>query len=194
MDRDTINLFPSANITFNLSDKSLVRLAYGMTINRPEFREIAPFYYVDFDMNAGIYGAPNIRQAYIHNYDLRWEYYPADGESVNLGVFYKNFIHPIEQIILGNNPTQYSFENVNSAYSAGIEAELRKSLDFIPALKNFTAVINASLIKSSCQVSNPVHFHGTGRSKDSPLILLMPASSTRTAKGPYGQRYVQYRR
>ncbi len=148
VDRDTINFFPSANITYNLSEKSLIRAAYGMTINRPEFREIAPFYYVDFEQNAGIYGAPHIKQAYIHSYDLRYEFYPNPGETFNIGVFYKRFLNPIEQIILGNNPTQYSFENVESAYSMGIEAELRKSLDFIPGMKNFTAVLNSSVIRS----------------------------------------------
>ena len=148
VDRDTINFFPSANITYNLSEKSLIRAAYGMTINRPEFREIAPFYYVDFEQNAGIYGAPHIKQAYIHSYDLRYELYPNPGETFNIGVFYKKFLNPIEQIILGNNPTQYSFENVESAYSMGIEAELRKSLDFIPGMKNITAVLNSSVIKS----------------------------------------------
>jgi hypothetical protein len=151
VDRDTINLFPSANLTYNFTDKSLVRFAYGMSVNRPEFREIAPFYYVDFDMNAGVYGAPEIRQSYIHNFDLRYELYPASGETFSLGIFYKNFIHPIEQVILGNNPTQYSFENVESAQSAGVEAELRKSLDFIPALKNLTLLLNTSLIKSKVQ-------------------------------------------
>jgi len=148
VDRDTINLFPSANMTYNFSEKSLVRAAYGMTINRPEFREIAPFYYVDFEQNAGIYGAPGIKQAYIHNFDLRYEYYPAPGETFNIGMFYKKFFNPIEQIILGNNPTQYSFENVESAYSAGIEAELRKSLEFVPGLQNFMVVLNSTFIKS----------------------------------------------
>jgi hypothetical protein len=148
VDRDTINIFPSANLTYNFSDKNLLRLAYGMTVNRPEFREIAPFYYVDFEMNAGIYGAPHMKQAYIHNFDIRYEYYPATGETFNIGAFYKHFIDPIEQVILGNSPTQYSFENVKSAYSAGIEAEARKSLGFIKGMDKFSLVMNVSLIKS----------------------------------------------
>jgi len=153
VDRDTINLFPSANLTYNFNDRSLMRFAYGMSVNRPEFREIAPFYYVDFDMNAGVYGAPEIRQSYIHNFDLRYELYPSGGETFSLGVFYKNFNHPIEQVILGNNPTQYSFENVESANSAGIEAELRKSLDFIPGFKNITLLLNTALIRSKINFS-----------------------------------------
>ena len=111
----------------------------------------------------GIYGAPHIKQAYIHSYDLRYELYPNPGETFNIGVFYKKFLNPIEQIILGNNPTQYSFENVESAYSMGIEAELRKSLDFIPVMKNFTAVLNSSVIKSR------VTFPDGSLSRDRPL-------------------------
>jgi outer membrane receptor for ferrienterochelin and colicin len=163
VDRDTINLFPSANMTFNFTDKSLLRAAYGITVNRPEFREIAPFYYVDFELNAGIYGAPDIKQAYIHSFDLRYELYPGPGETFNIGLFYKKFVNPIEQVILGNNPTQYSFENVNSAFSAGAEAELRKSLGFINGLKDFMLVMNSSIISSR------VHFEEGSLARSRPL-------------------------
>jgi outer membrane receptor for ferrienterochelin and colicin len=171
VDRDTINLFPSANATYNFSDKSLLRLAYGMTINRPEFREIAPFYYVDFELNAGIYGAPEIKQAYIHSFDLRYELYPASGELFNAGVFYKKFLNPIEQVILGNSPTQYSFENVRAAYSAGLEAELRKSLGFINGLNDFTLVINGSLITSKVQFEENLLARNRPLEGQSPYIL-----------------------
>ena len=171
VDRDTINIFPSANLTYNFNEKNLLRLAYGITVNRPEFREIAPFYYVDFEMNAGIYGAPDIRQAYIHSFDLRYEAYPSPGETFNIGAFYKHFIDPIEQVILGNSPTQYSFENVKSAYSAGIEAEARKSLGFINGLDDFSLVMNASLIKSKVQFNNGSLFRDRPLEGQSPYIV-----------------------
>jgi len=171
VDRDTINLFPSANITYNLNEKNLLRFAYGMTVNRPEFREIAPFYYVDFEMNAGIYGAPNIKQAYIHSFDIRYELYPSPGETFNLGVFYKHFTDPIEQVILGNSPTQYSFENVNSAYSAGIEAEARKSLGFIKGMDKFSLVMNATWINSKVQFDQSSLFRDRPLEGQSPYIV-----------------------
>jgi outer membrane receptor for ferrienterochelin and colicin len=171
VDRDTINLFPSFNLTYNLNEKNLLRLAYGMSVNRPEFREIAPFYYVDFEMNAGIYGAPQIKQAYIHNFDIRYELYPKSGESFTFGGFYKKFSNPIEQIILGNSPTQYSFENVLSAYSYGLEADARKSLDFIQGLKNFTLVLNTAIIKSRVQFSEGSLFRDRPLEGQSPYIV-----------------------
>lgn len=163
VNRDTINIFPSVNLTLNITNKNLVRFAYGMSVNRPEFREIAPFYYVDFEMNAGIYGAPHIKQAYIHNFDIRYEMYPKNGEIFTMGAFYKNFINPIEQVILGNSPTQYSFENVESAVSYGLETEVKKSLDFIPGMSNFSLVMNSSVIKSK------VHFNNMSLSMNRPL-------------------------
>ncbi len=112
---------------------------------------MAPFYFVDFDLNAGIYGNPAIKQAYIHNFDLRFEHYPSPNETFNIGVFYKNFHNPIEMVIMGNSPTQYSFENVLSAYSYGIESDVRKSLGFISGAENFSIILNAALIKSRVQ-------------------------------------------
>jgi len=146
--RDTINLFPSANLAISLNTKNMIRAAYGLSVNRPEFRELAPFYFVDFDLNAGIYGNPSIKQAYIHNFDLRFEHYPSPNETFNIGLFYKNFKNPIEMVIMGNNPTQYSFENVSSAYSYGIETDIRKSIGFISGAENFSVILNAALIKS----------------------------------------------
>jgi len=151
--QDTINLFPSANLAITLGKKNTLRAAYGLSVNRPEFRELAPFYFVDFDLNAGVYGNPSIRQAYIHNFDLRFEHYPSPNETFNIGLFYKNFNNPVEMVIMGNNPTQYSFENVSSAYSYGIESDVRKSLGFISGAENFSVILNAALIKSK------VRFH-----------------------------------
>lgn len=146
--RDTVNLFPSANIAFSLSEKNMLRMAYGLSVNRPEFREMAPFYFSDFELNAGIYGNPAIKQAYIHNFDIRFEHYPSPNETFNIGVFYKNFRNPIEMVIMGTSPTLYSFENVGSAYSYGIETDIRKSLGFISGYENFSVILNAALIKS----------------------------------------------
>ncbi len=149
--QDTLNLFPSANLSVNLSKKNTLRAAYGLSVNRPEFRELAPFYFVDFDLNAGVYGNPAIKQAYIHNFDLRFEHYPSPNETFNIGLFYKNFHSPVEMVIMGNSPTQYSFENVRSAYSYGIESDVRKSLGFISGAENFSVILNAALIKSKVQ-------------------------------------------
>lgn len=161
--RDTVNFFPSSVLTYNINEKNILRLSYGLSVNRPEFREIAPFYFVDFDLNAGIKGNTAIKQAYIHNYEFRYELYPSSGENLFVSGFYKKFEDPIEMIIIGNNPTQYSFDNVKSATCYGLELDIRKSLEFIGILKNFSVALNGALIKSK------VHFDEGELFRDRPL-------------------------
>ena len=129
----------------------------------PEFREIVPFYYKDFDLNAGVWGNDSIKNCYIHNYDMRYEWYPSPSEMISLGVFYKDFINPIEVSLIetGNQPDYKPF-NTASAYSRGIELDVRKSFEFLSDnagflyyFKNFTLVFNASLIESVVKTNVP---------------------------------------
>lgn len=155
--KDTITLFPSANVSFAVTSKAMLRFTYGLSVNRPEFREMAPFYFVDFEQNAGIYGNENLKQAYIQNFDLRFEYYPGNNETLNAGLFYKSFSDPIEVVIRGNNPNQFSFDNITSAYSFGFELEARKSLRFISErFEDFSGLFNLSLIRSSVSFDRPL--------------------------------------
>ena len=126
VDKKKTNFFPSINTTYNFTDKALIRAAYGLTINRPEFREIAPYAFYDFEMAATIVGNDTLKDALIHNFDLRFEYYPSANETFTIGGFYKKFINPIESIIIpAGSDLNYSFANAESAYSLGIELEIK---------------------------------------------------------------------
>ncbi len=149
-----VSPLPSLNLTYDLSDKQLIRLAYAYTVNRPEFRELAPFLYYDFNLNANVQGNEKLKIAQIQNIDFRWEYYPSPNELVSVGGFYKNFTNPIENFLPqrgGPSILDYTFINAKSAYSYGIEAEIRKSFSELSGdafLKNITLQANASYIIS----------------------------------------------
>lgn len=157
---DETKFFPSANLSYNFTAKSLLRLSYGLTINRPEFREIAPLAYYDFEMKKLVRGNPELENASISNYDFRYEYYPTPSETFALGVFYKDFDKPIETIeINSGSGKDYTFQNALGAKNYGIELEMRKSLEslgkkdnFLRYFKNFMLVANASVIKSEIQI------------------------------------------
>jgi outer membrane receptor protein involved in Fe transport len=86
----------------------------------------------------------------IANLDLRYELYPRAGEVVTAGVFFKKFDDPIEQLFnegVGGSST-FSYQNAKNATVYGVEVEMRKKLDMVDALKNFTVQANGSLIKS----------------------------------------------
>jgi len=111
-DIPTFNLFPSLNTSYNFSDKTLLRLAYAHTINRPEFREIAPFIYYDFTEKISVKGNPNLKDATIQNVDLRLEHYPTPGETYTLAAFYKKFTNPIEMVsVTTGNDFSFAFGN-----------------------------------------------------------------------------------
>jgi TonB-dependent receptor len=154
--RDTINFFPSANLTYNINEKNLIRVSYGKTVNRPEFREMSNFDYQDFDLFILIHGNDSLQNAYLNNYDLKYEWYPSKGEIVSVSAFYKQFQNPIE-IFLIPAGTGYDYKpfNTEKAYSMGVELDVRKqfiefesSSNILRYLKDLTIVFNASLIKS----------------------------------------------
>ena len=128
-DNTRLDVLPSMNLTYNFTEKSLLRLAYGKTLNRPEFRELAPFSFYDFVNNRTVSGNPTLKNAEIQNFDFRYEFYPTPTELVSIAAFYKDFTNPIEVVFAsGANPI-LNFSNAKSAYSTGIEAEFRKNLN-----------------------------------------------------------------
>jgi hypothetical protein len=166
VDSTIVNLItsplPFANIAFNLTDRSLLRFAYSRTVNRPEFREIAPFLFYQFEYNLNIQGRRNLKVATIDNLDLRWEIYPNPGEAISFGAFYKSFQDPIEfaQVNASGN-LQFSYQNAPKAYSYGLELEFRKSLAGLSVSKFFrnTSInLNTSVIKSEVDMGEGAVF------------------------------------
>ena len=95
-------------------------------------------------------GLPSLKRTKIFNADLRYELYPRAGEVFSVGLFYKKFKDPIEQLFEegGGGASRFYFQNPEKAYSYGSELEFRKKLDMITSLKNFTFQTNISLIRS----------------------------------------------
>jgi hypothetical protein len=156
-----LSILPSVNLSYTFIDTNdvtmLVRLAYGKTVNRPEFRELAPFGFYDFNFNLVNKGSDSLKTPVIHNFDLRWELYPGIGEMITAGVFYKQFINPIETLFIPGGGSggikTFTYGNAKMATSMGVEIEVRKSLRGLFAndssfLNNFSLVGNASFIKS----------------------------------------------
>jgi len=147
------DFLPGVNATYKLNNKTNIRLSGSQTVIRPELRELSALNLYDFELNASVQGNPLLKRTKIENFDLRYELYPRAGEVINAGIFYKHFNNPIEQIFngLGGGASTLNYANANKAYSYGIEIEMRKKLDFISALKNFTFQANAAYIRSRVQ-------------------------------------------
>ena len=148
----TDDVFPSLNTTYKISDQHQVRLSYGRSINRPEFREVSSSVYYDFDLVSNVQGNTELKNCYVDNLDLRYEWYPSRGELISLAVFYKHFDSPIEwtYTVAGGTDLIYSYKNAKSANNYGVELDIRKNLGFI-GLKDFSWSFNGALIKSKVQ-------------------------------------------
>jgi len=170
LDEPTFNLFPSINASFNFTDKTLVRVAYASTINRPEFREKSPFSYYDFTEKFSVTGKPTLKDASIQNLDLRFEHYPTPNETFSIAAFYKRFTNPIEMISVGPG-SNYSFENAIGATNYGIEMELKKSLESLIGLRNFTLSMNASYIYSEVEFANTQSERSRPLQGQSPFVI-----------------------
>jgi TonB-dependent receptor len=141
---------PGLNATYRLNEKTNIRFSASQTVIRPEFRELAPFEFYDFELNAAVQGNASLQRTKVTNLDLRYELYPRAGETFNVGAFYKHFQLPIEQLFFqgGGGASFFPFANPESARSFGVEVEFRKRLDFAEGLKHFTFQTNVAYIRS----------------------------------------------
>lgn len=154
-----LDILPSINAIFEVTRRTNVRLSYSQTLNRPEYRELAPFAFYDFTTNFVISGNDSLQRALIHNLDLRYETFPGRGQLLSATIFYKNFINPIEQKSRPDVVGEISFQNVPSATNYGLELEARTlistifGLDTSSFLDDFTVYSNLSVIRSQVDVS-----------------------------------------
>jgi hypothetical protein len=146
------DFLPSVNMTYSFNPKHQLRVAASKTVARPEFREIAPFQFFDYEQIWGISGETNLKRTAILNGDIRYEYYPKSGEILSVGLLAKQFTNPIEiRMDPGSNGDRWLFNyaNAESATLYGIELEIRKSLDFVSEnLSKLYFVGNATFLES----------------------------------------------
>ncbi len=151
------DVLPSLNLSYALTEKSNLRMSYFRSVARPEFREVAPMSYFDYELNTLIFGNPDLTRSRIDNMDLRYELFSKPGEVFSASAFYKRFDITIENKMYAvNGSADIKTENFSNARSVGAEVELRKNLDFIADrrwLKNITFYTNLAYIHSSVQLT-----------------------------------------
>jgi len=148
------DFLPSVNLVYSLNQKQNLRFSYSKTVNRPEFRELAPFAFFDFSNRIVVGGNPNLVRASIDNFDLRYEIYPGNGQLLSFSGFYKNFTNPIELTSDPNNFNSTAYQNALEGKNLGLELEFRTLLSTLfrneesLVLSRFTASANAAYIFS----------------------------------------------
>ncbi|MDA0751220.1 MAG: TonB-dependent receptor [Verrucomicrobia bacterium] len=146
-------ILPAASSVYELKENMNLRLAYGKTLARPTFREIALVPVFDFMGGDILIGNPDLDITSINNYDFRWEWFPQPNEVLAASLFYKTLTSPIEkQFVTANRQVQY--QNRDQATVYGLELEARKSLERLSEnLRDFTVGGNFTYVVSEVNVT-----------------------------------------
>ena len=153
-----LDILPSVNLIYSLTKKQNLRLSGSKTLNRPEFRELAPFIFFDNATRFSTAGTPTLKITEIYNADLRYEFFPGKGQLVSVSAFYKDFTNPIEIQALANNSNQY--QNADAGTNYGVEIDFRVLLSSIIGTKenkfldDLTIFSNLAVIRSKVDISN----------------------------------------
>jgi outer membrane receptor protein involved in Fe transport len=180
--RDTVNInetvtdfLPSVNFVYALTSKMNIRLSYATTVNRAEYRELAPFQFFDDVTNIST-GGGLLSRAKIKNYDFRYEFFPGKSQLLSVSAFYKDFKKPIELIIYPNTSSQAAYLNSSAAYVYGAELEFRVLLSSVVGIKKensflskFTLSVNAAYMLSNVRTDSFGAFPPSQLIKNRPL-------------------------
>ncbi|MEM7647046.1 MAG: TonB-dependent receptor, partial [Pseudomonadota bacterium] len=155
----TKDWLPGTSLTWKMNKKMQIRMAYSETISRPDLRELSNNVWQDFERGFEVSGNPDLKATVIESYDARWEWYFAPRENLSFGVFYKDFLNPIEQEFRSGSDPQLVFFNAQGAQVYGAEVELSKRLGFLGSLfRRFTLAGNYAAIVSQVDLGSLDNF------------------------------------
>jgi outer membrane receptor protein involved in Fe transport len=129
--QDTLNnqnymsLFPSANVSYKLTDEKSVQLSYSRRISRPNFRSLNPFNSFSDPLN--IYaGNPNLQPQFTDSYEVGL-LNNQPNSSVYYGVYYRHTDGVVQRIQREEEGITYrSPENLSIENAIGIEVNVTR--------------------------------------------------------------------
>lgn len=152
------SLLPTLGFNWFIADDQQLRFAVSRTVARPDFKETSNATFYDNEFNFRVRGNPNLKVSDVTNYDLRWEKYWSDQESISVALFYKDMQDPIERVVQpasGTAGNSRTFQNAESAEIMGVEIDGRKDFPLDEGYtRSFFVAANASYIDSEVTLQN----------------------------------------
>ncbi|WP_164121950.1 TonB-dependent receptor [Sphingobacterium sp. xlx-130] len=148
---------PSASLTYSPFSSLNLRAAYSSSMVRPEMMDNSQFFRYSA-YYGGMYGSDGLYSTRIDSWDVKAEWFPAMGEIISVGGFYKNFDKPAELSYRFSVSGDYNYILKSSDWAKvyGLEFELRKSFGFIydtDIMNNLVAYGNLTLQKSEVKAT-----------------------------------------
>lgn len=129
-----ISLFPSAFVTYKISDKQDVQLNYSKRINAPNFFQLQPFPDYTDPLNISV-GNPNLDPQFTHSFELGYNNAYQKGANFLANAYYKystnlitNYIYKAINPITNDSAFYSSYINANTAITYGLELSNKTTL------------------------------------------------------------------
>jgi len=149
---DQTDVLPAASVVYQVRKDMNLRVAYGRTLARPLYHELAGIRVQNKFLDRTRTGNPDLELTTVNNFDVRWEWFRGGSELYAVGVFHKDFTNPIEVLEVAAEGTEKP-QNLESARVSGVELEARFSLGkFSDALEPFSVGGNLAFMTSEAQI------------------------------------------
>ena len=162
-DESYTNFLPSMNLRLDINDDLLARFAYGRTLTRPEFEQLAPSLNVTnpTQLQASA-GNPGLEPYLSDNLDLSLEWYFNEASALTASIFYKR----IEDFIVGFTNQNVAFQgttftslsqpdNQGKADITGFELGYTHSLTSLPEpFDGLGLIFNLTGVDSNLELNN----------------------------------------
>lgn len=131
----SFEIVPSASISYNLSEKQSISMAYNMRIQRPDIWYLNPYINTSDRQNIS-YGNPNLDPERFHNINLNYNFF---GQKLSLSLSFTESIsnNAIDEVITIDSAnvattTYYNINKIsNSFISANINWRITPKISFI---------------------------------------------------------------
>lgn len=149
---DQTDILPALHFVYSLTENTNLRFAYGRTIARPTYKELAEVIITDVFTQEDYSGNSELELTQVDNFDVRWEWFTEDGGIIAISAFYKDMEKPIE-VLLRPRDGFIQPQNVEEGEVYGVEFEFRRDLSsFGDWLTGFSFGSNLSIIESEVSI------------------------------------------
>ena len=157
-----INVFPSINATYRVSEYTNVKAAVTTALVRPQFGDMVPYVNVVAGQQTASVGNPDLKATSAINYDLMIEHYFQNVGFISAGAFAKsldNFIYSTARARTADDAVgpdaQQIIQPVNGPTASlyGFEVAWQQNFTFLPGiLKSLGINANYTYTKSSADI------------------------------------------
>jgi TonB-dependent receptor len=154
------NWLPGVLLKYDVSNRTVLRLAWTNTLARPDYYKLVPFQEYNSDDDELIEGNPDLDVAKSLNLDFMAESYFKSIGLVSGGLFYKDVtdfqyervIEEYEHPVFGELDDYVTFQNGGSAKIFGFEGAFQRQLDFLPGFwRGFGIYLNYTYTSSDAE-------------------------------------------